>query len=318
MYLLGVDGGGTKTTAVLLNLTTGAMTTAKAGPGNIAVLGKAAGHRLLEELLEQLLAGVEREAIRAATFSFAGVGREREKSIAAAILRETGLRETAIMTDARMFYFAYLGEDEGILLSSGTGAVCCLQRNGEFLIVGGWGYLLGDEGSGFAMGRDAIRYALQDDEKGLQPAELTKAILRYYDLVRPRELQTLTYASVNPQNIIASCAEQIGIVADAGDKRAAKIVDDAASALVELLQRGIEQFGKQKVITLALAGGVLNKEGPVTRLLIQKLGKMRQKFEILDEGYTPAAAAVCHAAARVGLTLPETTIKSLRSISFYS
>ena len=318
MYLLGVDGGGTKTTAVLLNLTTGAMTTAKAGPGNIAVLGKTAGSRLLGELLEQLLASIDRQAIAASTFSFAGVGREREMSIASAIIRETGLQQTAIMTDARMFYFAYLGDDDGILLSSGTGAVCCIRQNGEFRIVGGWGYLLGDEGSGFAMGRDAIRYALQDVEKGQPPTHLTKEILRHYELERPRELQTLTYASVNPQNIIASCAARIGEVAKGGDKRALKIVDEATAALQDLLQRGLEQVGKQKSIRLGLAGGVLNREGPVAELLVRKLGKMRQKFQIVDEGFAPAAAAVCHAASRIGVSLPETTTQALRKVSFYS
>lgn len=90
----------------------------------------------------------------------------------------------------------------------------------------------GDEGSGFDIGKKAIRAAVRHAELKKRPPELTRALLSFYDLESPVDLITIAHASANPQNKIASCAKLVCELAEKGEPNAEKIIDSAVEALL--------------------------------------------------------------------------------------
>ena len=97
------------------------------------------------------------------------------------------------------------------------------------MAVGGWGYLFGDEGSAFAIARDALAFAMSEDDRGLA-SPLGDAALAYFDRPDLRALATAALLGRLPRNELASFARVVLDAARLGDPVASRIVDDAASA----------------------------------------------------------------------------------------
>jgi len=153
MYFLGVDGGGTKTAAILMDAQGNVLRTTRKGTGNIAVLDRGSVAQLIRSILQELLPEGDTENIRWATFAFAGAGRPQEREAVTAIIRNTGIRNFTVLSDAEILYYSVFGEEQGILISAGTGSICLVKgKDNQYHQIGGWGYLLGDEGSGFYIG----------------------------------------------------------------------------------------------------------------------------------------------------------------------
>ncbi|MFQ5584953.1 MAG: BadF/BadG/BcrA/BcrD ATPase family protein, partial [Calditrichia bacterium] len=253
MYYLGVDGGGTKTNAVLTNAHGDDIRTIREGSGNVSLLDRGSVAQLIRNLIKGLLKGEPVEKIHKAVFAFAGVGRPEEKSIVKEIIKGSGIKNFSLMTDAELLYYSIFGEKRGMLLSSGTGSIC-LVRNGKNRLkqVGGRGYLLGDEGSGFDIGNKAIRAAVHDQEMGKPISVLTRELLSFFGLNEPGELITIMYSSKNPARLTASCAKLVCEEAEKHEPNALKIVDAAARALFELAMEAVPYLEEEALIEIAL------------------------------------------------------------------
>ncbi len=127
MYYLGVDGGGTKTAAVLADEQGRVLRQVKMGPGNIAVLDRGTLAQLIRNIVAELTAGLETRQLEWATFAFAGAGRAAEKETVRALIRGAGVQHFSVMTDAEILHYSVFGEEPGILISAGTGSICLLR-----------------------------------------------------------------------------------------------------------------------------------------------------------------------------------------------
>lgn len=305
MYFLGIDGGGTKTAAVLLNTDTGQARSLSLPGGNVCVLGQSGCKSLLAQIIAKLLPGIPSADVAHATFAFAGTGRPTERGWVETAAAELGFRHCTIITDAQLLHYSFFADTPGILIAAGTGSVCLFTTpDGQYRQLGGWGYLLGDTGSGFHIGKLAITHALDQMDKGRQPTRLTETLLQFYHAQNPRELITLTYAAPGPQRFVASCARQVIELAASNDPDALNIVQSAAEALVELARTAIHHMqaysGK---IQIALAGGILTADSIVSRMVKHKLCESKKTIEYMPQRCAPAVAAVFHAAARHGFSI---------------
>jgi N-acetylglucosamine kinase-like BadF-type ATPase len=298
MFFLGVDGGGTKTTAVLSDLQGEVIRTIRLGPGNIAVLDRGSVAQLIRNIIFELLRSDSVDQIEAATFAFAGAGRLEEKKTADELIRALGLRNFSVMTDAEILYYSIFGEDPGILISAGTGSICLVKTaDQKSHQIGGWGYLLGDEGSGFDIGRKAIKMALEEVTVKDSFSSFTSKLLSFYGLQHPENLISIVYSSVNPPKLIASCARLICQLAESGEPLALGIVDQASSALVNYAEQAIFHFGpdRKKTYQIALAGGILEETSIVHYQFRQKLAEKRFIVSYKKQELEPAAAGVLYA-----------------------
>ena len=317
MYFLGVDGGGTKTAAILMDAQGKVVRTTRKGTGNIAVLDRGSVAQLIRSILQELLPDGDTENIRWATFAFAGAGRPQEREGVTAIIRNTGIRNFTVLSDAEILYYSIFGEEQGILISAGTGSICLVKgKDNQYHQIGGWGYLLGDEGSGFYIGSKAIRKALHDAELGLPPSRLTEKLLTFYGIGQPKSLITVVYSSVNPVRLIASCARLVCEMAEHGDPEALAIVDDAAQALLNMALEAIRYFGGEmsQQYNISLAGSILTEIDIVARKFKEKAAGLGLQLQYITPRMETAAAAVLYSFQQAGIEPGEKVRQQLQKL----
>ena len=155
----------------------------------------------------------------------------------------------------------------GVSVVAGTGVAClAVPEHGRPRIIGGHGYLLGDEGGAFWIGREGLRAVLRAFDGRGPATNLSEAAARRFDGLD--DLGDRLHSAARPVNDIAQFAPEVLAIAEAGDEVAGRIADDAATELVSLVRAGATAVGGAEVegtdatIPVALGGRLL--EGAVT------------------------------------------------------
>ena len=170
-YYLGIDGGGTKTAFALADAYGNTLASTALGASNPNDIGLEATCTLLHDGVDQVTAGYDCSTISC----FAGIAGAATGDHAAnitAYLRTLGFARAECQSDLALSLAICLGEDDGIAVIMGTGSLALGQLDGKVLRVGGYGYLFGDAGSGFALGQGAILAALQAEDGSAAPTLL--------------------------------------------------------------------------------------------------------------------------------------------------
>lgn len=315
MYFLGVDGGGTKTTAVLIDADGQLIRKIDEGPGNAAVLDRGTMARLIHSIFRQLQETLTLDDITWATFGFAGAGRPQEKRNLKEIISGIGLQNFTLMNDAEVHYYSVFGDECGIMLSAGTGSICLVRNaDGQLQQIGGVGYLLGDEGSGFAIGRQAIGGAVQAAYDGLPVSQLAQKLLSFYGLLDRRDLISIIYASKNPQRLIASSAKLVTELAAGGDKEALEIVGNAVESLMMHLKKAMTLTPAEEACRIAFTGGLLKGENVVSNLLQKSLDALGSNYQLARQEFIPAVAAAFFSISASGNKISADAIQRLKTI----
>jgi N-acetylglucosamine kinase-like BadF-type ATPase len=235
MLFLGVDGGGSKTAFVLEDENGHEVGRAESGPSNWISAGEEAARRNIAAGIEKLNASPD-----VVGGGFAGAGRPEGLRFYTDCLSHLLPRSKVfIETDAFISYAGAIGLRPGLLLISGTGSIAVGRKSdGTMIRVGGWGPTFGDEGSGFWIGREAIRCALRASDSG-RFSEFVSAICdalklnSIYDVVgqwKSGELSVRSIAGLAPllfaqypaepaKQILNEAAEQLRSIVDtAGDR----------------------------------------------------------------------------------------------------
>src|SRR5512138_90050 len=170
MHVLGIDVGGTKTVCLLANEDGTILATAREAGANLQGAGELALEKVLHGVMEAALAG-QRVMPSAICLGIAGVDRAEDQEVVLGIMDRIGYKA------------AILGDDPGIVVVSGTGSIA-YGRNarGEAARAGGWGYVLGDEGSGYWIGRHALRAVVRHADGRGRETSLTPRLLRHFGL----------------------------------------------------------------------------------------------------------------------------------------
>ncbi len=264
--VLVLDAGGSKTAAWLVETAVGLehriLGRGRSTAGNPTSVGFVEATRVIAEALDRVReeAGRPAEPIARAVLSIAGaldpemrnqfVGWARSKSLA---------RQVAVVPDVLPVLAAGTPECCGVALICGTGSSAFARSaDGRTKLCGGWGYLLGDEGSGYAIGRAAMRAALEDEERNAPARPLTTALLTFLKAATAIEAAKAVYRSPNPRANTASVAPLVMRAAEAGDPQAAALVDAAARDLAALVSRAARAIGlADGPFALAVTGGVI-------------------------------------------------------------
>lgn len=262
--LLGLDIGGSSSRARYVE--SGRLVAEADGPGaNVAVLRA----DIVEERLRALLAGLGAISPDACCAGSAGAevpaGRERLQHLLADLL--PGCR-ISVVHDARLV-LAAAGLDHGIVLISGTGSVAYgRDREAREARAGGWGWLIGDDGSAAWLAREAARQVMRRSDRGEPPGTLGQAMLEAVDARDTTELVGALHAMGEPREW-ASLAHVV--FETAGDDAGAQsLVEHAADALAEL----VAVVGKSLSLDgpLVLAGGQLLNQPRLEAAVRKRLG----------------------------------------------
>ncbi|MEJ7837867.1 MAG: BadF/BadG/BcrA/BcrD ATPase family protein [Thermomicrobiales bacterium] len=256
---LGVDGGGTKTTVVIVDAFGTEIARSTAPTSNPSVIGIEAASRVVFDGISaaesMLPAGFE---VLSGWVGLSGFGRPEDHQALRPIL-ERLIPEIHMGNDIELV-LAGLPNAVGIALISGTGSIVAGSNSeGTFVRVGGWGHVFGDEGSGYAIGRDALK-AIARSIDGLGPeTTLNQLILGELgiDHSRPFDLISRIYAPSMDKAGIASLAKFPLDQAHSGDAVSLRIVQNAANDLADMATTAARRLGFVDRLPVALTGGNL-------------------------------------------------------------
>ena len=242
--VIGIDGGGTKTVCIVAAEDGSELGRAQGGPSNYQTIGVAGARGALGQVIEEATRQVGSEfAIHGLCLALAGVDREPDRqavrSIVAQLLADGAGRlpwrvspaDAIITNDAVAALVGGAGRRLGVVVVAGTGSIAFgLNAQGQQRRAGGWGYLLGDEGSGYAIGLAGLRAACRAADGRGAPTALGERLLAAFGLSEPTDLIGLVYGRWGvPQ--IAAVAPLVFDSAAQGDRVAKEIVEAAADEL---------------------------------------------------------------------------------------
>jgi N-acetylglucosamine kinase-like BadF-type ATPase len=153
-------------------------------------------------------------------------------------LKEKFEASATVVSDIELAYRANFAQGEGILLYAGTGSVAfTIDKNLDVHKIGGWGYLLGDEGAGYWIGREAIRHTLfaLETQQVIKDESLTELILKNLDATDWNSIKEFVYSQ--ERSAVAALSRIVDVAANNGDAVANSILKTAAEHLVDLVHR---------------------------------------------------------------------------------
>lgn len=281
-FFLGIDGGGTKTKAVLLNSCKKEIGKFIGGPMNFQLLrGEGVKNRVLE-VIENLNINLEKTAIG---IGVAGAGREQEIKEIENALSKAGVKNFTLSNDAHIALLGAHNGEDGAFLISGTGSIGYLLNENTLTRVGGFGHLLGDEGSGYSIGLSLLKLLFKgSDNRGEFSEKLMEKVLEKLSLKNRDELLKWVYSNTEKGNIAALARV---VFENSEEEICRKIIEEAAEELKNLV---LALKRKDEVLKLSLGGGILENPTPVKKLLLEKLEK-NGGIEVRDRMYTPEYGA---------------------------
>ncbi|WP_027954998.1 N-acetylglucosamine kinase [Halobacillus kuroshimensis] len=299
-YIIGIDGGGTKTTCLFLKADERAYPKRPLmvkGPGtNPHVVGFEEAGRRLESLIRHGMKtfSLAPQEISGAGMGLAGVGRRDEIEQMVGTMRTIFFNpyfsenlNLYITSDVHAALKGSLapGIEEGMLLISGTGSNAVgITAEGKIVTCGGWGHLIGDEGSGYHLSLKALsKVAKAADGRG-EPTQMTSYILRACGLERPEQLIRCLYDRPFEKKEVAALAPYIIEASEQGDKAAVDLLKEAAEELVLHIESLVKQ-GVDPKAPVSAAGSILTYS-QVLRNHVGKLLEDRQ-FGPLTDPYAP-------------------------------
>ncbi|MFC0504763.1 N-acetylglucosamine kinase [Micromonospora costi] len=299
--VVGLDIGGTSTRAAALTLDGERLGTGRAGGGNPTSHG---ADRAATELLTALrgaLTGLDPTRVRAGAIGLAGAGRlladPAGRDAFDRAWHDAGLRcPYTVHGDALVAYASGTPAPEGTVLIAGTGAIAAEVRDLRLdRVADGHGWLLGDAGSGFWLGREAVRRLLADLDSGRAPGTLGRQVLT--DLLgtpdvapRPRNTVDTVIQAVTrrPPVDLARLAPRVVDAAVAGEPAASALIAEAAGHLTESVSR-IRPAGATG--PLVLGGGLLTGDTPLAAAVRAEASRRWPDAPLRSAGDGAAAAA---------------------------
>lgn len=294
--VVGVDGGGTKTHAVVLDADLAILGEGLAGPSNPLRVGIAKAAAAIREAVDQACeaAQVRRTDLIAAEIGLAGARRKELNARMREALLGLGIGEVVVVGDADIALYGATEGEPGLIVIAGTGSICCgINARGKTMCAGGWGPIAGDEGGGAWIARRALR-AIAHAVDGRGPATLlTGAACTYFHVSDPNDLSTAIYAPTITNERLAGFGKFVVEAAKAKDRAAREILAEggrelgsAAAAVIRNLKLERETF------PVAYVGGVFMAAGElVLAWLREEIKQVAPKAYLALPRFSPAVAA---------------------------
>ncbi|MCZ2342300.1 MAG: N-acetylmuramic acid 6-phosphate etherase [Bacteroidales bacterium] len=304
--VLGLDGGGSRTVALLAATRSDGgwniLGRGEGGPSNMQSVGFAAAFSALDEAIASAFAsaGLARQEVYRACLGLAGAGRPEEQQCFLDWAAGIGLADGVYATgDSTLLIAAGTPDGWGLSVVSGTGSMAYARsRDGHAYRAGGWGPLMGDEGSGYAVALAGLRAAARaTDGRGATTA-LTDRLLAAFGLHSVEDLIGVVYRG-SDRATIASLAPVVLAVADEGDAVAEDIVRNAAVELAAAAAAAARPLGFGSPIPVALAGGLLVSSNSFRTRFLEALTHRGLQPDPVAVVAEPAEGAV-----RLALQLP--------------
>jgi len=286
-YVIGVDGGGTKTEATAYDLGGKAIRTSIKGFANLLNNKEKALENIIAAIKE-IIDELENHELCSVYLGIAGSEVGNNGLIIRESIKDRLGINSVVMHDSEIALKAMLKGKDGILVIAGTGSVAFGVNNNLTVRCGGWGSLLGDEGSGYKIAIDAIKRMIFEEENDLSPSELSEKIMNKLQINSVDEITKFVYSSTKDE--IASLAEIVARLGESGNEIAYGILTNEGIELAKTVNNVYRKLGF-KSCSIALVGGVIKKAKIVRKAFEDYLRERIAIEEIVDEEISPTIGA---------------------------
>lgn len=289
-YVIGIDAGGTKSVGLLGDESGAILREARSGGANLRVHGELGVEKSLFQVIDMLDAP---QPVDALCLGIAGVAHEADRAVVRDVLRRLGIRRAVrIVNDAEVALVAGSPDRQGIVLVAGTGSIAYgVDPSGKTARSGGWGYLLGDEGSAFWLGHAAVRLGIRAADGRGPATSLFQRICAHLDLHEPARLVEWFYDQELSRTRVAQLARIVEEAAGDGDESAQDLLDQAARHLARAARAVERQLDFPGPYPLVLSGGAFRACPSLVRRLQVRLDDL-PKAQVVRLEVEPATGAV--------------------------
>ncbi len=294
--VVGVDGGGTKTHAVILDANFSIVGEGVAGASNPLRVGIANAATAVREAIEKACeaAQVRRPDLLAAEVGLAGARRKELRARMRDALHTSGIAEIIVVGDADIALYGVTEDEPGIILIAGTGSNCCgINTRGRRFCAGGWGPIAGDEGSGSWIARQGLRAVAHATDGRGPDTNLTKEACSYFHCSDPNDLSTAIYSPTITNERLAGFARNVIEAAKGNDPVAREIVSNAGKELGIAAVAVIRNLKLQaETFQIGYVGGIFNGAGEmVLDGIREEVTRVAPKAYLAPPRFPPAVAA---------------------------
>lgn len=299
-YLIGIDGGGTKTDCAIADLSGKIIQQSSGKPSNFLIIGVKETVRNIFALIEENIFALEGDFsdVKQIVIGVAGAGREED-----AKLLEKGFKDFAdeegihfkgvkVISDAHIALEGAFPDSAGCILIAGTGSILFgKDEKGVIHRVGGFGRLIGDEGSGYSIGRKALN-AVSKSSDGRGEETLISELLN--SKMNSGSANAIINKVYNEKLDVASVAKIVIEAAEEGDLIAEDILDEEADELVLHIRSLIEKF-RTNILSVAFSGSLIDNENFYSDLLKRKIKSTLPNVKITQAVLSPIGGAILFA-----------------------
>jgi N-acetylglucosamine kinase-like BadF-type ATPase len=307
-HVLGIDAGGTKTVCLLADDQGRVVAEARRGGANLQAVGELEVEKVLHEVMEEAL-GDGTITPAAICLGIAGVDRPDDSTVVRGIMKRIGYKaRIVIVNDALVALEAGAPGQPGVVVISGTGSIAYgRDAKGQAARSGGWGYVLGDEGSGYWIGRAALRAVLREADRRGPATILSSLLLKHFGVAQAQGLIHQVYNTNLKPAAIGALATCVQSAFSQGDQVALGILRGAANELEASalsVARRLELIGKPFVFILA--GGIFRAVPWLAQELERRLpvAAPESRVRLLDREPAWGAVAIALEEARGGAAIP--------------
>lgn len=309
LHVLGIDAGGTKTVCQLADEDGVILAESRSTGANLQAVGELQVEKVLHEVMEAALG--ERSIIPdAICLGIAGVDRPDDAAIVRGIMKRIGYKaRVLVVNDALVALEAGAPGQPGVVIISGTGSISYGRNEaGQAARSGGWGYVLGDEGSGYWIGRAALRAVLRAADQRGKATALTPLLLEHFGVDRPQGLIHEVYHSNLKPAAIGALAQRVHQAFRQGDEVAIGILRGAANELESAamsVARRLDLAGQP--FAFILAGGIFKAVPWLNEELTRRLPIVAPgcSVRLLDREPAEGAVRLALLEARGGAVVPQ-------------
>ena len=307
-YVLGIDGGGSKTVCVLMNDLCQVLGRGETGPSNYQSIGIEATLQSIQSAIHNAVEAAiitNTVNIDAICLGLAGIGRAADIEVVKGLVQQLQDNKSlpitwalqpaniVICNDALIALVGGIGQPVGIVVAAGTGSIVFGRNHqGHIKRVGGWGYILGDEGSAYKIALAGMNAALKSYDGREISTSLLEDFKQHLDLESIEDLIEVVYRREWGVKQIAALAPIIDFAAASGDIVANIIIDDAVKELVKATSTVIDAiFTADSVLEVVTTGSLWHGRCKIHERFAASIVKKFPNVNVIFPRYEPAYGA---------------------------
>lgn len=314
MYLLGVDTGGSRTRCIITDESFSLVGVGEGGPGNYRVAGTEGARENVAAAIHSALgdADIDVSTRLVGGFGMGTLDTDEDRAVISEFLFEIDcVDEYHVTNDVTTAYYSFTAGGPGVVVIAGTGAMA-YGRNaaGESARSSGWGWLFGDEGSGYDAARRGLQAASKAHDGRGEQTILLDAATEHFGLDSFEDVFTDVYDTIDHAKDIASFAKPVAEAAASGDSAATEIVANAGDELADAVDAVVAQLDLAPIPTVACQGG-FGSSAVVSEQFRASLTERYPKAEFPDPVDNSVVGSIAYVAEQRGDPMTRDELRSL-------